>query len=137
MLEKSIWNLSPDDFVHVVHVGGNHWACLSNIFSKPGSVDLYNSLHIIPSKEGSIVQPACTILKYSGELLTSLISNFKLGFDDCGFFAVAIFKHKQCRLVPCVIYCVCTLCTETVATQEALMDPLSRRAGRPKSEFKF
>ena len=44
LLEKSIWNSSPDDFVQVVHVGGNHWACLSNIFSKPGSVDLYSGV---------------------------------------------------------------------------------------------
>ena len=92
LLEKSIWNSSPDDFVQVVHVGGNHWACLSNIFSKPGSVDLYDSLHTIPSEEGSIVQQACTILKYSGELLTINVINVQLqiGFNDCGLFAIAM-----------------------------------------------
>ena len=63
LAEKSVWLSEANNFVQIIFVGGNHWACLSNCFCEHGSVDLYDSLHTIPTEDDSIVEQACVIMK--------------------------------------------------------------------------
>ena len=41
-----MWSSNPDKFVQIIHVSSDHWACLSNKFSSPGNVDLFETLYL-------------------------------------------------------------------------------------------
>ena len=90
--QKGIWPSCADDFVQVIHVQPNHWACVSNIFSPAGVVDLYDSLHTHPEEDGAIVSKSCQILHYLEPTITIRVINVGLqkGLNDCGLFAIAM-----------------------------------------------
>ena len=100
--EKGVWKSGPKDFIQIIHVGKSHWACLSNVFSESGSVDLYDSLHTIPSEEGSIVRQACIMMRDSGEILKINVVDVQVqsGFTDCGLFAIAMAIDLCARVDP-------------------------------------
>ena len=80
-------------FVQVIFVEPNHWACLTNKFTSSNqTVNLYDSLHTIPEKLGSIVRQACSILKTKASTVTIDVINVQLqeGGSDCGLFALAM-----------------------------------------------
>lgn len=79
------------DHLHLA-ISPGHWACLSNKFSPAGQVDLYDSLHTRPNKDGTIVPQACLILHTSEPQLTLRVVNVGIqqGYDDCGLFSVAM-----------------------------------------------
>ena len=93
LLKKKQWNSNPFDFVQIIFVDPNHWACLSNAFTDSASIDVYDSLPTALSQEGSIVQQACTILqslKLDRFSLNVVNVSPQLGSVDCGLFAIAM-----------------------------------------------
>ena len=90
--EKMMWSSKPKDFVQVIHVAGCHWACLSNIFCPPNSVELYDSMHTLPTPNGSIVKQACAIMFSKDQSLTFNVVNvqYQSGCSDCGLFSLAM-----------------------------------------------
>ena len=96
LLSREIWSDVPIDFVQVIHVEPNHWACLSNKFVSSDcchhTVNLYDSLHTVPDVEGSIVKQACVILNCFESTITINVINVQTqqGTSDCGLFALAM-----------------------------------------------
>ena len=90
--ESGIWSSTPDRFVQILHVSSNHWACLSNKFLSPGSVDLFDSMHTVPVEDGTILTQVCTILRTPKPTLTTNVVNVHCqeGGSDCGLFAIAM-----------------------------------------------
>lgn len=77
-----------------------HWACLSNKFSTGNSVDLYDSLHTIPCKTGTILKQACCIMRLVSNGQPSITINVirvtpQVGSADCGLFAISM-AHDLC-----------------------------------------
>lgn len=96
LLTQKKWFDTPEDFVQVLYIEPNHWACLSNKFVSSDcsshTIDLYDSLHTVPDEEGSIVMNACTILKAEESSVTINVINvqYQAGGADCGLFALAM-----------------------------------------------
>ena len=96
LLSRAIWSDVPLEFVQVVHVEPNHWACLSNKFvvddRKSHTVNIYDSLHTIPDVESSIVKQACVILNSFESTITINVIDVQTqqGTSDCGVFALAM-----------------------------------------------
>ena len=87
-----IWLSTPDRFVQIIHVSSNHWACLSNKFSSPGSVDLFDSMHTDPIEDDTILTQVCSILHTPNPTVTTNVVNVgrQEGVRDCGLFAIAM-----------------------------------------------
>lgn len=85
--QRSVWSSKADNFVQIIYISPGHWACLSNKFSPAGQVDLYDSLHTRPNKDGTIVPQACLILHTSEPQLTLRVINVGIqqGYDDWTF----------------------------------------------------
>ena len=63
-------------FVQVIFVEPNHWACLTNKFTSNNQlVNLNDSLHTVPEKQGLIVRQACSILKAEESTVTIDVIN--------------------------------------------------------------
>ena len=98
LAEKLIWPSKPEHFVQIIYVPDYHWACLSNKFCAPGSVDLYDSLHTLPDEDGGICIQACAILQSQASSVTINVINvlYQSGVSDCGLFAIAM-AYDLCR----------------------------------------
>ena len=90
--QSGIWSSTPDRFVQILHVSSNHWACLSNKFSSPGSVDLFDSMHTVPVEDGTILTQVCSILQTPNPTITTNVVNVgcQEGGSDCGLFTIAM-----------------------------------------------
>ena len=97
--ERLEWNSVPRSFVQIIHVNGNHWACLTNKFcSSQSEVELYDNLHTDPAND-SILEQAAAILKlcYSKKMSIRVINiQAQKGIDDCGALAIAM-AYDLCR----------------------------------------
>ena len=91
--ERLEWKSVPRSFVQIIHVNGNHWACLTNKFCHSESdVELYDSLHTDPAND-SILEQAAAILKstYCKEMCIKVINvQTQKGVSECGAFAIAM-----------------------------------------------
>ena len=91
LADKFMWSSSNQAFVQIIHVSGNHWACLSNVFcEEQNTVDLFDSL---PGDVGSTIkEQAATILHCQAPSFTIRVVNVQRqeGGDSCGLFAAAI-----------------------------------------------
>ena len=88
--DKLVWPSKPINFVQVLHVGQNHWPCLSNKFCDDNEVELFDSyVNDFPDK--SIIQQACVILCLEGRNICLHIvdTQQQVGSKDCGLFALA------------------------------------------------
>ncbi len=56
--------------------------CLSDKFSSPGSVDLFDSMHTVPVEDGTIVSQVCSILKTPKPTITTNVVNVKCLFSN-------------------------------------------------------
>ena len=96
---KQTWDCSPDNFVQIIFVEHGHWACLSNVFSdRSDTIELFDSMHTIPTAEGSIGQQACCIAKSAkSELCIDVIGvQMQACTNDCGLFAISM-AYDLCR----------------------------------------
>ena len=92
LTQSGVWSSTPDKFVQILHVSLSHWACLSDKFSSPGSVDLFDSMHTVPVEDGTILPQVCTILQTPQPTVTINVVNVRCqeGGNDCGCFAIAM-----------------------------------------------
>ena len=96
LADRLEWPSRPDSFVQVVFLNGNHWACLSNKFSKEGEVEFFDSLHTVPtSSTDAIVRQACTIMKTQRTLESLVLRVVDIELQDsdsgnCGLYALAV-----------------------------------------------
>lgn len=104
LLEKMVWSSSPSSFVQIIHVGGYHWACLSNKLSPDSNtIQLYDSLLSTPGT--SIIEQACTILRCDLPSFKIQVMNVKLqsSSDSCGLYAIAMARDLCAGRDPCFI----------------------------------
>lgn len=92
LLEKCSWPSQPNGCVQIIHVSGNHWACLSNSFCGDGEIDLYDSYHTTPNQSNGILKQACTILRSERSSITVNVINVQKqrSSSDCGLYAAAM-----------------------------------------------
>ena len=100
---KRSYDSNPYGFVQIIFVAPNHWACLSNKFASSNTVDLYDSLHTTPTKDGSIVLLTCRILQSLKLTKLSIrVVNVSVQEDgtDCGLHAIAMAMDLCCDVDP-------------------------------------
>ena len=100
---KEKWDGSPDKFVQIIFIEHGHWACLSNKFSDHSdTLELFDSMHTIPTAEGSISRQACCIIKSAKpELSIDVIGvQMQVGASDCGLFAISMAYDLCCGIDP-------------------------------------
>ena len=100
--QKLRWQSQPTDFVQILFVSNGHWACLSHRFSSDGTIDLHDSMHTIPTSDGSIAEQACLIMYSAESTLTINVTNAdcQKGCDDCGLFTIAMAYDLCCGVDP-------------------------------------
>lgn len=104
LCDKLLWQSKPVSFIQIIHVKGNHWACLSNRFcSHANEVELFDSLHnhSLHKSRGpdcSILDQACAILKSPAKSITINVVNVQqqYGSTQCGLYALA-FAADLCE----------------------------------------
>lgn len=93
LVEKFSWSSSPHEFVQIIHVGGSHWACLSNVFCsrEHDVVELFDSMPP-DDLDNTIKEQAATIMHCESERFTICVVNvqWQEKGDTCGMFAVAM-----------------------------------------------
>lgn len=97
------WNSSPDSFVQIIFVEFGHWACLSNKFTGcSDTIELFDSMHTIPSEDGSIGDQACIIARLPhSELNIDVVGvQLQVGSNDCGLFAISMALDLCCGIDP-------------------------------------
>ena len=102
LLNQSKWESHSDDFVQVLYVDPGHWACVSNIFCKDeSSVDLFDSTHIAPTEDGSIIKQVAIILHPRQKFTIHLVNvSLQFGVNDCGVYALAMATDLVNRIDP-------------------------------------
>jgi hypothetical protein len=95
--DKLLWSSKPVSFVQIIHVGTNHWACLSNKYCSSDEVELYDSLHSSRDPDESVIRQVCAILKSPAKKITVKVINVQqqCGSTQCGLFALA-FASDLC-----------------------------------------
>ena len=91
ILEKCLrYTSDVHSFVQILHLP-NHWVCISNLFSPPGTVDVYNSLPSMSKSSLALFKQVAAILKTSNRFfqLRHVNVQHQNGTADCGLFAIA------------------------------------------------
>lgn len=102
---KSVWPSQPYDFIQIIYINPNHWACLSNIYCEDeNTVDLYDSSLLAPSNGGSIVPQISTILGTRNFRINLINVSLQMGGTDCGLYAVATATSLANREDPSFIH---------------------------------
>ena len=88
---------SNEDFVQIVNLSRQHWVCVSNIFSSPGVVDVYDSIPSYSMKSFALQTQVATIMKSSAKSfqLRHIDVQRQIGTNDCALFAMA-FATSLC-----------------------------------------
>ena len=82
------FDVVSSEFVQILHIGTDHWVCISNIGCLPGNVNLYDSLfYDVVSKE---VEHQTNYL-LGGDLVKLSVPPVQqqTNGSDCGVFAIA------------------------------------------------
>lgn len=88
-------------FVQMLHVHGNHWITISNMFCKSNEIDIFDSLNIGSiSKEDQKQIAALIFTKENDITLNFPIVQMQRGSSDCGLFAVAFATSLCCGFNP-------------------------------------
>ena len=93
LMHQQVYTSAPHDFIQIAFVSSGHWACLTNKLSSPSEVDLYDSMHTIPSHDGDIIHQACKVVqsyKLSSVTINVVNSPLQTGGTDCGVYAIAM-----------------------------------------------
>ena len=88
---------SPTDFVQVVNISRSHWVCVSNVFSPPGVVEVFDSMPAYSTTSSTLKKQVASILKAPGKSfdLHHIDVQRQMGGSDCCLFAVA-FAMSLC-----------------------------------------
>lgn len=96
--DKLVWRSQPVNFVQVIHVGRNHWACLSNKYCDSlNEVELFDSQHNSRDPDSSVIPQVCAILNSLEKNVVIKIVDVQQqrGSTECGLFALA-FASDLC-----------------------------------------
>ena len=99
LCDKLVWKSKPVNFVQIFHVGGNHWACLSNKFcTQENEVELFDSFHSLHGADYTVLEQTCTILRSTAKDIRISIVNVQQqsGSTQCGLYALA-FAADLCE----------------------------------------
>lgn len=102
LADKLEWCSSTSNFVQIINVGGFHWACLSNRFTREcNTIQLYDSLLTVPG--ATIKEQACTILNCKEPSFKIQVMNVQLQNcpDSCGLYAIAMAFDLCAGKNPC------------------------------------
>ena len=80
-----------DNFIQIVNVKDLHWVCVSNIFSPPGTVDVFDSMPSFSINSSGLLDQVASILKSTDSFfqLRHIDIQRQTGSSDCGLFAIA------------------------------------------------
>ena len=93
LLNRSKWESQLDDFVQVIYVDPGHWACVSS--EDESAIDLFDSTHIAPTEDGSIVKQVAIILRPRQKFTIHLVNvSFQFGGNDCGVYALTDLVNR-------------------------------------------
>ena len=120
--EEFVFDPNIDSFLQIIHINGNHWVTISNVFcnslpfeAAPGhlvrpitSAKVYDSLQILNVKRGTLKYPY-TVARSIWELTKAdkaielVVENVQQqnGGNDCGLFAVAFTTCSWKNIYPC------------------------------------
>ena len=86
---KLQFNMHSGDFVQILHDGGLHWICVSNLFCEDNSVEVFDSMYA--SLPVHVKMQVACIMMVQQAALTVKVVNFQRqsGGSDCGLFAIA------------------------------------------------
>ena len=91
--DKLVWKSKPVNFVQIIHVGGNHWACLSNKFCTPeNEVELFDSFHSLHGADYTVLEQTT-----AKDIRISIVNvQQQSGSTQCGLYALA-FAADLCE----------------------------------------
>ena len=93
LAEKFLWSASSSNkFIQIMHVGGNHWVCLSNMLCEGDVVELFDSMHTNREVDDTTKQQAATILCCQSPSFSIRVINVQQQEkgNTCGLFAIAM-----------------------------------------------
>lgn len=102
--ETLTYSIERGKFVQILHINNNHWITISNIFSKNGGINVYNS---VPSKDlPDKAKKQIAALIHSPD--THYVLEFERmqrqrGASDCGLFAIAFATALCCGYNPAAV----------------------------------
>ena len=79
------------DFIQIVNIDNKHWACIANVLSAPGVVEVYDSFSSYSIRSSALHMQVAKILKTSDKSfqLKHVGVQQQRGADDCALFAIA------------------------------------------------
>ena len=82
---------SPTDFVQIVNISRSRWVCVSNVFSSPGVVEVFDSMPAYSTTSSGLKRQVAAILKTSEKSfdLYHVDVQRQVGGSDCCLFALA------------------------------------------------
>ena len=88
---------SPTDFIQIVNISRSHWVCVSNVFSSPGVVEVFDSMPAYSTTLSGLKRQVAAILKTSEKSfdLYHVDVQRQVGGSDCCLFAIA-FAASLC-----------------------------------------
>ena len=88
---------SPTDFIQIVNISRSHWVCVSNVFSSPGVVEVFDSMPAYSKTLSGLKRQVAAILKTSEKSfdLYHVDVQRQVGGSDCCLFAIA-FAASLC-----------------------------------------
>ena len=82
---------SPTDFVQIVNISHSHWVCVSNVFSSPRVVGVFDSMLAYSTTLSGLKRQVSAILKTLEKSfdLYHVDVQRQVGGSDCGLFTLA------------------------------------------------
>ena len=96
LAQKFAMEPKTGEFVQVLNVSGNHWITISTIGCKPGSLRVYDSMHLKLSSFTKKVVADLMMTKDRAISVTYANVQWQSGGSDCGLFALA-FATSLCE----------------------------------------
>ena len=87
-------SIAAIDFVQIVNICRSHWVCVSNIFSPPGIVEVFDSMPAYSMTSSGLKRQVAAISEKSFSIHHVDVQRQR-GGSDCGLFAVA-FAASLC-----------------------------------------
>ena len=95
---KLQWSSTPDDFIQIINVNGQHWVCASNVLCSPGVVEVYDSIPSYSIGSQSLHRQLAAIIRTRERQFHVRFVDVQRqsGGSDCGLFATA-FATALCN----------------------------------------
>ena len=79
------------NFIQILNIDNEHWACVSNILSSPGVVEIYDSMPFYSPKSIALQSQVAKIMKTKEKsfMLKHVDVQRQSGASECALFAIA------------------------------------------------